>query len=70
MASEFFPAPALSGRRIEACRRGPATPDCARQSAEQFCRTAGWNYARHSLMETVGRTVYLADVLCTRSQMG
>jgi hypothetical protein len=70
MAAEFFPAPALSGRRIEACRRGAATPDCARQTAQNFCRSAGWNYARHALMETVNRRVYLADVLCTRSMVG
>jgi hypothetical protein len=70
MAAEFFPAPALMGRRVLACRRGSATPDCARQSAEEFCRAVGWNYSRHVLMETVNRQVYLADVLCTRSQIG
>lgn len=70
MAAEFFPAPALMGRRVLACRRGAATAACARQSAEEFCRAVGWNYARHALMETVGRQVYLADVLCTQSQVG
>ncbi|MFN7176156.1 MAG: beta/gamma crystallin-related protein [Thermaurantiacus sp.] len=70
MAAEFFPAPALMGRRVLACRIGSATAACARQSAEEFCRAVGWNYARHALMETVSRQVYLADVLCTRSQAG
>jgi hypothetical protein len=70
MAAEFFPAPALMGRRVLACRTGSATAACARQSAEEFCRAVGWNYARHALMETVNRQVYLADVLCSRSQVG
>lgn len=70
MAAEFFPAPMLSGRRVEACRRGNATPECARRTAEDFCRAAGWAYASHVLMETERGRVYLADVLCTRSGLG
>lgn len=68
MAAEFFPTPQRGGRRIEACERGQANANCARQSAERFCRERNWTGAAHQALETVGRTVYLADTLCTRGR--
>ncbi len=69
MASEFFPAPRRgnSAQRVEACPGGSATANCASQSADRFCRSAGWNGSARELMETVNRRIYLADVLCVRS---
>jgi hypothetical protein len=67
MASEFYPAPRLGGGRVEACPRSSATAACAADTADRFCRTAGWNGSARQLMETVNRRVYLADVLCVRS---
>ncbi len=67
MASEFFTRPAEYGQRVIACSRGPASAGCAQQTAQQFCRAQGYSGAGYSSMETQGRQVYLADVLCTRS---
>lgn len=68
MASEFYPAPSVRGEgRVLGCRRGSATAACAKQSADQFCRQAGWNGSARQALETVGRSVYLADTLCVRS---
>lgn len=72
MASEFFPAP-REGRgnnssRVMACPgSNNASPICASQSADRFCRSVGWNGSARELMETVNRRAYLADVLCVRS---
>lgn len=72
MASEFFPAP-RNGRnpgaaRVLACPgSNSATANCAAQSADNFCRTVGWNGSARQLMETINRRAYLADVLCVRS---
>lgn len=67
MASEFHRAPQAGRGRVLACERGAATPDCAMESANRFCRSIGWTRSRHALMETVGNRIYLADVLCTRA---
>lgn len=66
MASEYFPAPADARGRVISCASGAA--NCARESADRFCRSRGWNYASFSLQETVNRQNFLADVLCTRSR--
>ena len=67
MASAFFTAPASDGNRILACRFGSATPDCARTTAERFCRARGYGHVGNVAMQTVSGRVYLADVLCRRS---
>lgn len=67
MAAEFFTAPARGGQRVLACSRGNATANCAAQTADQFCRSAGWTASAREAMQTVNRRVYLADVLCTRT---
>ena len=50
-----------------ACARGAATANCAAQTADNWCRSIGWNGSAREHMETVGGRVYLADVLCVRS---
>jgi hypothetical protein len=68
MAAEFFAMPADRSERLQACRSSETPdPDCARETAEQFCRGAGYSYVGNLAMETVGGRVFLADVLCKRS---
>lgn len=64
-ASEFFPAPRRNGQRIEC--QGGGNSSCARQAANQFCRSVGWLVARTQAIETVGNRSYVADVLCARN---
>lgn len=73
MASHDFPKPrtgrgGTEGQRVLACPQGSATATCARGNADIFCRTRGWTRSAHQLMETQGRQVYLADVLCVRAR--
>lgn len=67
MASEYFPAPSTRGSRVLACRFGSATAQCAKNSANDFCRSAGWAGSAYQRIETVRGQNYLADVLCVRS---
>lgn len=68
MGAEFFPAPAnRNGGRVLSCRNGGSTANCAARTADQFCRSAGWNGSAHESQQSEGRRVYLADVLCVRS---
>lgn len=67
MSSEFFTQPSSRGQRILACQRGQASMNCARQTAEQFCRARGYNYLGNVALQTERNRVYLADVLCKRS---
>lgn len=64
-ASEFFPAPRRNGQRLQ-CQGGGGNSNCARQAANQFCRSIGWIVARTQTVETVGGRTYVADVLCAR----
>jgi hypothetical protein len=65
--AQFFVAPQVNGLRVRACNTGTATAACAERSADAFCRSSGWNGAAREHMESVGREVYLADVLCVRT---
>lgn len=65
VASEFFPAPRRNGQRIEC--QGRSNSSCARQAANQFCRSVGWLVARTQGIETEGGRSYVADVLCART---
>lgn len=65
-ASEFFPAPRRNGQRIE-CQGGGSNSSCARQAANQFCRSVGWLVARTQAIETEGGRSFVADVLCARN---
>ncbi|MDP3739540.1 MAG: hypothetical protein Q8R02_19285 [Hyphomonadaceae bacterium] len=67
MNAEFFSQPSQDGRRILACQTGSATANCARATAEQFCRARGYNFVGNVSLETAGRRVVLADVLCKRT---
>lgn len=64
-ASEFFPAPRRDGQRIEC--QGGGTSSCARQAANQFCRSVGWPLARTQSVETESGQSVVADVLCSRT---
>lgn len=64
-ASEFFPAPLRNGQRIEC--QGGGNSSCARQAANQFCRSVGWLLARTQAIETVSGRSVVADVLCART---
>jgi hypothetical protein len=65
--AEFHTQPAERNYRVLACARGSAAANCAAQTADNWCRSIGWNGSAREHMETVGGRVYLADVLCVRS---
>ena len=65
--AEFHTAPQTRGARILSCRNGNSTANCAARTADAYCVSIGWNGAAVENQETVGRDVYLADVLCVRS---
>lgn len=65
--AEFHTQPARGNTRILACQTGSGTANCAAQTADNFCRSIGWNGSAREHMETVSGRVYLADVLCVRS---
>jgi hypothetical protein len=67
MAAEFYPAPRRGNQRADACTRGSATATCAAETADRFCRDAGWNGSARQAMETVNGRAKLADVLCVRT---
>ena len=65
--AEFHTQPSERNFRVLACTRGSATANCAAQTADNWCRSIGWNGSAREHMETVSGRVYLADVLCVRS---
>ena len=65
--AEFHTEPAARGYRIPACPVGRATASCAARTADSYCRTIGWNGSAREHLQTVGRVVFLADVLCVKS---
>lgn len=65
--AEFHTQPAQGNRRLLACQSGSVTANCAAQTADNYCRSIGWNGSAREHMETVAGRVYLADVLCVRS---
>lgn len=67
MSGEFFPAPGLNGYRMLSCANGNGTANCAAQTADNFCRSAGWNGSKTETQQTVNGRNYLADVLCVLS---
>jgi len=67
MSAEFFPAPGRYNVRILSCPNGNSTANCAARTADDFCRSVGWNGSKSETQETINRRVYLADVLCVRS---
>ncbi|PKP87902.1 MAG: hypothetical protein CVT78_06305 [Alphaproteobacteria bacterium HGW-Alphaproteobacteria-17] len=65
--AEFHTQPATGNFRVAACATGSATAACAARTADNWCRSIGWNGSAREHMETIGGRVYLADVLCVRS---
>ena len=67
VASAYWPAPTYGSERVLACPSGKANLNCAHDTAEALCRRAGYRALRYWQLQTVGTRVYLADILCTRS---
>ena len=65
--AEFHTQPGSGGFRVLACVQGSASANCAAHTADNWCRSIGWNGSAREHMETVDRREYLADVLCVRS---
>lgn len=65
--AEFHTQPGVRGFRIPSCPSGQATAQCATTTADNYCRSIGWNGSAREHQETVGRGVFLADVLCVNS---
>ncbi len=65
--AEFHTQPARGNSRILACQTGSAGASCAASTADNYCRSIGWNGSAREHLETVSGRVYLADVLCVRS---
>ena len=66
IASQYWPAPEINRRRVEACpgsNNGSAR--CAQETADRFCSFAGWRRAQFVQQVTVNRRQLLSDVLCT-----
>jgi len=67
VASRYWAAPTYGGERILACPDGKPSLNCAHDTAEAMCRRAGYRVVRYWQIEAVDARVYLADILCTRS---
>jgi hypothetical protein len=67
VASRYWPAPRYGHERILACPDGKPSFNCAHDTAEDMCRRAGYRVVRYWQLQTVDSRVYLADILCTRS---
>lgn len=67
MAAAFYSQPSRNGQRIPSCANNSGAADCARRTAEQFCRAQGFNFAGNVAQQTVNRRNFLADVLCRTS---
>ncbi|KAB7647878.1 hypothetical protein [Polymorphobacter fuscus] len=67
VASRYWAAPTYGNERVLACPRGKANLNCAHDTAEELCRRAGYRVVRYWQLQTVDARVYLADILCTRS---
>ncbi|MCB2062880.1 MAG: hypothetical protein KDE25_05380 [Novosphingobium sp.] len=67
MGSQFYPEPARGGYRVLSCPTGGGTANCAKTTAETFCKAMGWRTSLRQTMQTVNRRIYLADVLCANA---
>jgi hypothetical protein len=65
-ASQFWPAPEINRRRVDACPNGQnGNTRCAAETADRFCRFAGWRSATFHQQVSINRRWFLSDVLCT-----
>lgn len=67
MGSQFYSEPARGGYRVLACPSGGGSANCAKDTAETFCKAMGWRTSLRQTMQTVNRRIYLADVLCANA---
>lgn len=67
VASRYWAAPTYGAERILACPSGKSNLNCGHDTAENMCRRAGYRSVRYWQLQTVDTQVYLADILCTRS---
>lgn len=65
--AEFHTQPSTGNRRLLACVDGSTALNCEAHTADNWCRSIGWNGSAREHIETVGGRNYLADVLCVRS---
>lgn len=65
MRAKFYSAPAYGRQRI-GCTGGGSDMSCAKQAADRFCAREGYRTSLNVALQTEGRRVYLADVLCSR----
>lgn len=65
-SARFFAAPRFGGERALACPNGAPEVRCARRTAEDLCRRAGYRKATNFILESERGLYYLADLLCTR----
>ena len=66
IASQYWPAPEIDRRRVDACPgNNNGSPRCAEDTAERFCNFAGWRRVQFFQQVTVSRRNVLADVFCT-----
>lgn len=64
--ARFFAAPRFDGERALACPTGAPEVRCAKRTAEDLCRRAGYRNATNFILESERGLYYLADLLCTR----
>jgi hypothetical protein len=66
IASQYWPAPEIDRRRVDACPgNNNGSQRCAQETAERFCSFAGWRRVQFFQQATVSRRNVLSDVLCT-----
>ena len=63
--TRFFASPQFGGERVLACAKDPeGNMDCARDTALDLCRRAGFRAVEYLGLERVNGRLLLADVLC------
>ncbi len=65
-SARFFASPNYGSERALACPDGAASMSCAKRTAEDLCRRAGYRAAEHFTLQSERGLYYLADVLCTK----
>jgi hypothetical protein len=66
LQSRYFTAPLYGTERALACPDGAPSMDCAKETAQDLCRRAGYRQAAHFTLDRQRGLYYLADVLCTK----
>ena len=66
LQSRYYAAPVYGTERALACPDGAPSMDCAKATAQDLCRRAGYRQAAHFTLDRQRGLYYLADVLCTK----